>query len=323
LRFDIKLFYPSIDHKILLNKLPEIYQKISGKKPSKRLTKLIKNELPYFLRNSPYNKGIPIGSNLSKILAEILLLEIDTEIKRPFLRQADDYLVFCKTKKEPGILLKNIILPKMLELNLEINEKKIKSGKFHQDRVSFIGYEFVAGYFTISEEKIEQFKRKIIKITRLNKKKPIKAIIKQLNNKVLGFGHYYKFANSKKIFLKLDSFVRMRLRRYLNRIKDSKNKTGNLILTNEALKSLGLKSLADIPIKYARKTRLIFKKKIKTEQKTSNRLLSIIQLKSINNVDSTLIFSIFNKLNELTKNMEQIKKKVDKIDKKLKEKFLR
>ncbi len=100
-------------------------------------------------------------------------------------------MVFCKNKKEPELLLKNIILPKLKEL-------KLKSGKFHQDRVSFIGFNFYAGYFTVSKEKVEEFKKKIIKLTYLTKKKPKEAIIKSLNNQILGFGHYYKFAHCKK-----------------------------------------------------------------------------------------------------------------------------
>lgn len=188
LRFDIKLYYPSINHQILLKKLPEIYQKISGNKPSKRFKKIF-NELPKFLAKSPYNKGLSIGSPLSYALAGIFLLDLDLEIKNPFTRQVDDYLVFSKNKKDPDLLLKNIIMPKLSELGLELNEKKLKSGKIHKDKVNFIGFDFYGGYFTIAEEKIEEFKKKIIKITHLTKNKPTKAIIKQLNNKILGFGH--------------------------------------------------------------------------------------------------------------------------------------
>lgn len=39
LRFDIRLYYPSVNHEILLKKLPEIYQKIAGKPISRRSKK--------------------------------------------------------------------------------------------------------------------------------------------------------------------------------------------------------------------------------------------------------------------------------------------
>lgn len=36
LRFDIRLYYPSINHEVLLKKLPEIHQKITGKPISRK-----------------------------------------------------------------------------------------------------------------------------------------------------------------------------------------------------------------------------------------------------------------------------------------------
>jgi len=86
----------------------------------------------------------------------------------------------------------------------------------------------------------------------------------KLNNKILGFGHYYKICSYKKDFNKLDSFIRMRLKRYLYKNKDSKNKQGNLILTNNTLKSMGLKSLLEIKETYnQRKKGISIKKKEK------------------------------------------------------------
>jgi len=195
LRFDIRLFYPSINHQILLKKTPEIYEKLTGRTVSRRFKKKLKRDIPEFLFQSPYGKGLPTGSPLSYALSGIFLLDLDLELINPFLRQTDDYLIFCKSKKEPEKILREIIYPKLQELQLEINEGKLVSGKFHQDKVNFIGFEFYAGYFTIQEKKIEQFKQRIKKLTYLTRKKPVKAVIKQLNNQVLGFGHYYKFAN--------------------------------------------------------------------------------------------------------------------------------
>jgi len=72
------------------------------------------------------------------------------------------------------------------------------------DPVEFMGFRYYAGIFTIKEKKIKEFKDKIIKIIHLTKKKPEKAIIKLLNNKILGFAHYYKFAFCMKVFENLE-----------------------------------------------------------------------------------------------------------------------
>ena len=47
-------------------------------------------------------------------------------------------------------------------------------------------------------------------MTHLTQKKTTPAIIKQLNDKILGFGHYYKTASCKKDFAELDGFIRLR-----------------------------------------------------------------------------------------------------------------
>ncbi len=245
LRFDIMLFFPSINHEVLLKKLPEIFTKMSRKEPSRNFKKHLKT-LPSFLKKSPYQQGLPIGSKLSFVLCNAFLLDLDLEISVPFLKHTDDYLLFFKKKHEPEEFLQHILLPKLQELKLELNFKKLKSGRFHRDKVAFLGFDFYSGYFTVSEEKVNLFKERIKKITYLTNKKDVKAIVKTLNNKILGFGHYYKFCSSKKTFQDLDSFIRMRLRRYISRNREQRNKTGNLILTNEFLEKINLKSLTKI-----------------------------------------------------------------------------
>ena len=294
LRIDIALYYPSINHQVLLKKIPEIYKKISGKPISRNFQKYLKKDIPEFLNKSPYKKGLSIGSFLSYILAGIFLLDLDLKIENPFLRYNDDYLIFCKNKKEPELFLKNIIIPKLKELNLELNHKKLKSGKFHQDKVDFIGFEFYAGHFRIKQEKIEEFKKKIKRITYLTKKKSKEKIIKSLNNKILGFGHYYKLASCKIEFQELDAFIRMRLRRYLLKQKELQAKEGNIILTNQYLKIIGLKSLLEIKENFDKKFGKI-KKQAKPILKKS--MLSWDKLEEI---------SIKYKLNYLSKQIEQL-----------------
>lgn len=312
LRFDIEKYYPSINHKILLDILEK---EIFKNNLSRRLKQVIKKELPLFLEQTPINNfGLPLGNHLSWVLAGLYLLPLDFKIKRPFLRVQDDYLIFCKHKK-PQKILKEIIEPELQKLELKININKLNSGKFHQNPVEFMGFKYYAGIFTISESKIEEFKHKIIKITHLTKKKPLKAIIKQLNNKILGFGHYYKLASSRQDFKKLDAFIRQRLRRYISRHKDSKNKLENLILTNKILQSRGLKSLVAIYNKYAKKKHLILKKNKKNSSKIGRLDKGNLLLKSRLISDEYWKKAVLDQLQELTKNVKQIKNKIDNIEK--------
>ena len=251
-------------------------------------------------------------------MAGLYLLPLDLKIQRPFLRIQNDYLIFCKNKKEPEKILKQIIEPVLERLKLKINIKKLNSGKFHQNPIEFMGFKYYAGVFTISNKKIEEFKNRIIKITHLTNKKSKKTIIKLLNNKLLGFGHYYKFAHCKQDFEKLDAFIRQRLRRYLIKNKDQKQKINNLLLTNQQLKNLGLKSLVSIYKKYTRGKRHIFKKTNKKRKKIEKLITrsDLLQSPDLNNYQQK---AILKQLYELTKNVKQIRSKVNRIEKKLKD----
>ncbi len=310
LRFDIRLYYPSINHALLIKEIETMF----GKEPTRRMKKHLKDILPKYLSSSPYGQGISIGSTLSYVLSGAFLLNLDLKIPRPFLRFVDDYLIFCKNRKEAETILGNVVTPELKRLNLEINEKKLKSGNFHKDKVDFIGFDYYASYFTIKESKKENFKNNIIKITHLTKKKPAKAIIKQLNNQILGFGHYYKHTSCKKDFEELDSFIRMRLRRYLSRNKDSKNTQENLLLTNNTIKNIGLKSLVEIKEKYDSKKNPISQK---TTKKTTQSGKTINVPNVINIGNKVHIYEqklILKELNQLTSLVKRINKRIERLE---------
>jgi len=318
LRIDISKYFPSINHSILLSEIDSNYQHLTGKTLSRRFNHILKKDLPQFFQYSPCpNQGLPIGNPLSYILDGIYLFRLDLSLPVPFLRFTDDYLIFCKNKREPEMILKKIIIPTLKKLNLEINHKKLKSGKFHQDKLVFLGFQFYAGYITISEEKTLVFKQRIKQLTYLTRKKPVPAIVKQLNNQILGFGHYYKLGQTKQTFQDLDSFIRFRLRRYILKNCDLVPKTGNLFLTNESLKETGLRSLTDIKEIFDQKSRLKNQKTKKIKDKTGSQKKKPNWLQSELIADKYRQKQILIQLKQLTSLMSKVEKRIAKIEKKL------
>lgn len=304
LRLDIEKYFISINHSILISEIKSNHFQLTRKQISRRCNKHLKQKIPNFLKLSPYqHQGLPLGNPLSHILAGIYLLKLDLALGVPFLRFCDDYLVFVKTEKQVQSILTETINPILTNLSLSLNIKKLKTGQFHSNSVAFLGFDYFAGYISISQEKIKEFKQKITKITHLTRKKPTPAIIKLLNNQILGFGHYYKFAKCKEAFKELDGFIRSRLRRYISRNKDSKDRLGNLILTNQTLKELRLKSLQEIYEKCASKKRVKLEKTAKNRGKTNRGKTSqIVEILSF-------------ELKHLTSLVKDMKTKIDKISK--------
>ncbi len=317
LRFDIDKYFLSIRHPALLSAIRANHSQLTTKPLSRRFNLFLKHKLPQFLKLSPHpNQGLPLGNPLAHILAGINLLKLDLNLGVPFLRFCDDYLLFGKSKGQLQKVLVQTINPILTELNLSFNIKKSKSGKFHRDNITFLGFNYYGGYIGIAEDKIEGFKQKIKKITHLTRKKPIPAIIKQLNNKILGFAHYYKFASCKQVFDELDRFIRSRLRRYINRNKDSRDKQVNLVLTNQILKQLNLKSLTEIYEKYRQKIGHKSTKKKKIKAKTGQLAK---QQKLRNNLNPLWLRqkSTDERIDNLTRLVKKLGAKIDKIDRKL------
>jgi hypothetical protein len=141
LRIDIEKYYPSINHEVLLEVLEK---ELFKNKLSRRLRKIIRKEILLLLKKSPIkNLGLPLGSYLFWVLAGFYLLPLDLKIPKPFLRIQDDYLIFCKNKKEPEKILKEIISPR------EMAASPISRGKPMLDKlklkISPVRYYYLMG----------------------------------------------------------------------------------------------------------------------------------------------------------------------------------
>jgi hypothetical protein len=82
--------------------------------------------------NDGRTNGIPVGSALSDIIAEIVLARIDREVSKKLKevdfigsRFKDDYRILCKTESEAKLIIK-ILSDELINFNLLINEHKTK-----------------------------------------------------------------------------------------------------------------------------------------------------------------------------------------------------
>ena len=138
LRADISKCYHSIyTHSIAW----ALHGKLEAREDKENLT-LLGNKLDkYFqLANGGQTNGIPIGSAISDVVAEIVLSSIDKEISKDskinsmdFIaaRYKDDYRFLCNSEKD-AIYIRNILEEKLREYNLFINIEKTSIMKLPQ-----------------------------------------------------------------------------------------------------------------------------------------------------------------------------------------------
>jgi len=120
---DIKDFYQSISFDTLANVLKQNGIQLVQ---IERLKKIIEHI------NSHKHYGLPIGGNASRILAEILLNEIDKHLIAhdiTFVRYVDDITIFSKKDEISDLLL---IRQKLTELGLNINYEKLRIAEHSQ-----------------------------------------------------------------------------------------------------------------------------------------------------------------------------------------------
>lgn len=183
--------------------------------------------------------GTPQGGNLSPLLSNIMLNELDNELERrglQFVRYADDCIIFVKSEMSARRVLRNITHFIEEKLGLLVNAEKSKIVRPTDPTFKFLGFGFfyngqVREYQTKPHEKsMTEFRFKLKKLTKRNWGIATKLRIEKINQLVRGWVNYYRIAKMKKFLLSIDSRVRRRLRMCIwKQWKTPKTRRKNLI----------------------------------------------------------------------------------------------
>jgi RNA-directed DNA polymerase len=141
---DIDAYFDNVPHDLLLKKL----EALIPEPPVLRLfRKWIKAEVYDGKNIWRLNTGIPQGSVVSPIMANLFLDELDElmiSLDKKLVRYADDFLILSKTQDEAQ---ENIDLTDMIleDMHLSLNQKKTKIVSFEQ------GFKFLGAIFLHDE----------------------------------------------------------------------------------------------------------------------------------------------------------------------------
>ena len=143
LKLDIKKFFASIDHQVLLELLK---QRIKDSD----ILWLLKNVIDSFHSESGEGKGIPLGNLTSQVFANIYMNELDQYIKHQlkikyYIRYADDFVILTNSKKSLEKLVEPIAEFLKTSLKLELHPNKIIFRKLDWG-IDFLGYVVLPHY---------------------------------------------------------------------------------------------------------------------------------------------------------------------------------
>ena len=180
-------------------------------------------------------KGVPQGGNLSPLLSNIMLNELDTELEKRelnFCRYADDCNIYVKSKKSAERVMKSIT--EFIEKDLKLKVNKEKSKVDRPWKLKYLGFSFYNKKngmgIRVHNKSIEKLKATLKKITGRSNAMSMEYRAVKLKQTITGWINYFKLADLKGTLKEMDKWLRRRLRLcYWKQWKKIKTKHDNLV----------------------------------------------------------------------------------------------
>lgn len=210
LKMDIRKFYPSINHDILM----KIIERKIG---DKNLLWLLNN----IVRSIPGEKNVPIGNLTSQWFGNLYMNELDKFVKHTlkvkcYLRYCDDFALFSNDKKLLNEIKFKII--EFLETELKLSLSKCDLFRTTQG-VDFLGYRHFKDYILIRKSTVKRVKKRLERVKRayLRGRMPhdkFRSIIASTDG-------WFKWANSHNLSLSLQLEQLKEMAKYDRRNKEA------------------------------------------------------------------------------------------------------
>ena len=164
-------------------------------------------------------KGTPQGGNLSPLLSNIMLNELDNELearKLRFVRYADDCVITVGSSAAANRVMHTITDWIERKLGLKVNMTKTKVTR--PSGLKYLGFGFwkdsMDGKWKARphQDSVSKFKRKLKELTKRSWSVPMDLRIQKLNEVIRGWINYFKIGGMKQKLKVIDERLRTRMR---------------------------------------------------------------------------------------------------------------
>lgn len=179
-------------------------------------------------------KGVPQGGNLSPLLSNVMLNELDKELEKRglhFCRYADDCNIYLKSKKSAFRVMASIT--RFIEEDLKLKVNKDKSKVDRPWKLKYLGFTFYPKKgemgIRVHQNSVKKLKCKLKEITGRSNAMSMELRAIKLRQVIVGWVNYFKLADMKSTLKTLDEWLRRRIRLcYWKQWKRIKTKHDNL-----------------------------------------------------------------------------------------------
>lgn len=190
---DIEAFFDEVNHDILLH---QISQKVTDKRVLGLIRKYLKTGIMNDKKREHRSKGIPQGSPLSPLLANIYLDKLDKELEireLSFCRYADDISIYVSSERSAKRVLESLI--RWIEKHLKLSVNRNKSGTGRPWESQFLGFRLTQeGEIAIAPKSIERYKSNVRRLWDARQSLTSKQRVEQWQKYSIGWWNYFKLA---------------------------------------------------------------------------------------------------------------------------------
>ena len=210
--------------------LERFFDMVSHSKLIEILSRTIKDDrvislIHKYLRSGVMNKGMfeaseegtPQGGPLSPLLSNIMLNELDKELTSrglPFVRYADDLMIFCKSKRAAKRVKESVT--RFIERKLHLKVSRDKTVVSYVQGVKYLGYSFYVMkgkcQLTVHPKAKSKMKAKLKELTSRSNGWGYAKRKQKLEEYIRGWVGFYHLANMKRFLMETDEWLRRRLR---------------------------------------------------------------------------------------------------------------
>jgi len=210
---DIEKFFDRVNHDVLM-------ARVARKVKDKRVLRLIRRYLQADIMTGglvePAREGTPQGGPLSPLLSNILLDELDKELEKrghAFCRYADDCNIYVASRRAGERVMESV--SQFLEKRLRLKLNKDKSSVDRPWKRKFLGYSMTPDKqprLKVAPESEARLRVKLKAIFKRGRGRNLKRVIEEMRMLLIGWSNYFKLAEVKAAFERLDEWIRRRLR---------------------------------------------------------------------------------------------------------------